>query len=300
MQPNTGTGQRLSALLEQGPLILGAVVGTELLKRGVPTPLPLWSAAALRRDPLAVALVHRDHVRAGARILVANTFRTDRRTAAAAGLGDVAGDLTRRAVELARNGIAAAEVSVDVLVAGSLAPVADCYRPDLVPDTPTLRHEHALRVRDLLRAGADLALIETMNTTREAVASLGACRAGGLPALVSFTLGSDGHLLSGEALEDAVAAVLPLEPHALLVNCCPLDAATLGLATLAKVSPLPRGAYANGRGRPDDESGWRFDDHGADRATYRAAVRRWIAEGATLIGGCCGTSPDWLDGLAAS
>lgn len=280
----------------KGPfVVLSGACGTELERRGAATPLPLWSAAALIDAPDLVRDVHRDHVRAGADVVTANTFRTLRRTLARAGL-DPRGTraLVATAVRLAREGIAAAAPGRRVLVAGSVAPLEDCFRPDLVPDDATLRTEHGLRVGDLVAARADLALVETMNTVREAVAALGACAAAGLPAAVSFTCAPGARVLSGEAVADAVAAVLPLRPLAILVNCCALDVATTALdAIVAAAGDVPAGVYANGLGAPDDVAGWRFEPgRGADRAAYRAAVERWVARGARWVGGCCGTTPE--------
>lgn len=280
-------------------VLLSGACGTELERRGAPTPLPLWSAAALLHAPRLVREVHRDHVRAGAAVVTANTFRTDRRTLARAGVHLRARDLVRTAVLLAREGIAEAAPAHRVVVAGSIAPLEDCFRPDLVPGDAELRAEHGARVGDLVAAGADMALVETMNTVREAVAALGACRAGRLPAAVSFTCAPGARLLSGETVADAVAAVRGLGPLAILVNCCALDVAGDALrAIVAAAGAIPAGAYANGLGRPDDVAGWRFEPgHGADRAAYRRAAAGWLDAGARWIGGCCGTTPEYVADL---
>lgn len=289
-----------------GPfVVLSGACGTELERRGVPTPLPLWSAAAVRDAPEAVRAVHLDQVRAGADVVVADTFRTQRRTLARAGVdAREARTWVKRAVRLARE---AAQGS-GAAVAGSVAPLEDCFRPDLVPDDATLRAEHGLVVGDLVAARVDLAVVETMNTVREAVAALGACRAAGLlPAAVSFTCLPGARLRSGEAMEAAVAAVLPLRPLAVMVNCCPVPVATEALhavvAALRRAGAFPAvaaGVYANGLGAPDDARGWRFDvPGGTDRAGYVAAARGWIDAGATWLGGCCGTTPETVADLRA-
>lgn len=288
--------ERLLARLAQGPLLLSGGLGTELQRRGVATPLPLWSTAALRDDPAAVAGLHADYVRAGADLVTANTFRTARATVAPHGLD--ARTLTRQAVALARQGIEEAAPAREVFVAGSVAPVADCYRPDLVPDETTRRVEHGLHVGALVAARVDLVLIETMNTIREALAALGAARAGLMPAMVSFVVDDEARLLSGEPLADAIAAVLPHEPVAVLVNCCAPASATLAMDVLARSCPLPFGAYANGRGRPDEANGWTFDG-GHDDATYLEHARGWLDAGARVLGGCCGTGPDTIRRLRA-
>ena len=280
-------------------VLLSGACGTELERRGAKTPLPLWSARALLDAPDLVREVHRDYVRAGAAVVTANTFRTDRRTLAKAGLATRARDLVRTAVRLAREGVAAAAPAHAVVVAGSIAPLEDCFRPDLVPSEADLRTEHGMRAGDLVAAKADLALVETMNTIREAVAALGACRAARLPAAVSFTCTARARLLSGEPLADAVAAVRPLGPVAVLVNCCALGPTTEAVRELVRVAgDLPVGAYANGLGRPDDVHGWRFEDgHGAGVEAYAAEAAGWLDLGARWLGGCCGTTPAYVEAL---
>ncbi|MHC5009494.1 MAG: homocysteine S-methyltransferase family protein [Planctomycetota bacterium] len=285
------------AMLADGPLLLSGACGTELLRRGIATPLPLWSAAALLEAPDVVRDVHRDYVRAGARIVTANTFRTDRRTLARAGLASRTRDLVKRALRLAREGVRAADPARPVLVAGSLSPIEDCYRPDLVPDDAVLRVEHGVKVGHLVAAGAAFAMVETMNAIREAEAALGACRAGGLPAVVSFVCDEEGRLLSGESLPDAARAVEPWAPMAVGVNCCAPPVATRAVDLLCRATERPVAVYANGRGRPDADQGWRFRGGVSTRAYLREA-RRWLDRGARLIGGCCGTRPRTIRGLA--
>ena len=294
--------QTLSAILAARPVLLSGACGTEILRRGVPTPLPLWSAAALLDAPEVVREVHRDHVAAGADVATANTFRTGRRVVAAARVPCSARDLTKRAVALAREGVAAARAGRPVLVAGSMAPVADCYRPDLVPpEDATLRAEHGIHAGNLVAARADFVLVETMNTVREAVAALRACAAAALPAAVSFVCMEGARLLSGEPVAEAARAVRSLSPLAILVNCCPVDVATEALAALAPAAGgIPFGAYANGLGRADDAQGWTFETGtGVGAAAYAEAARGWLALGARWLGGCCGTTPEHVRSLRA-
>ncbi len=285
MSDARGTFQQM---LAQGPILLSGAVGTALLRRGVSTPLPLWSTAPLLEAPAAVRRLHQDYVVAGARVVTANTFRTDRVTLGSCGLAPRTRELTSLALQLAREGVEQAGVGVSVLVAGSLAPVEDCYRPDLVPDERVLRIEHGMKVGHLVAAGASLAIVETMNNIGEACIALQACSAGRLPAIVSFVCTTGARLLSGEPIADAAAAVEPLGPLAVLVNCCPPRAATEALASLRTATRLPFGAYANGCGRPHHKQGWAFR-WGPWRRRYLAEARAWLDQGASLLGGCCGT-----------
>src|SRR5262245_12037015 len=101
--------------------VLDGPVGTELAARGVPTPAPLWSAWALVHAPEVVADIHRDYAAAGATVHTTNTFRTKRRSAPANWE-----ELARKAVAIVRG-----TVPQGHRVAGSIAPLEDCYRPDL-------------------------------------------------------------------------------------------------------------------------------------------------------------------------
>jgi S-methylmethionine-dependent homocysteine/selenocysteine methylase len=274
-------------------LLLDGATGTELERRGVRTALPLWSAHALLEAPEVVERIHRDYIAAGAEAITANTFRTHRRSLAKGGLGARAVALTRGAVGIARR--AARDAGRRVWVLGSAAPLEDCYRPDLVPGNADLAREHAEHARALAAAGVDAILVETMNCVREAAAAARAGLATGLPVLVSFACDGEARLLSGERLADALDAVEPLGPHALLVNCLPPRSVPACLAVLARAG-LPFGAYAN-LGAPNDATGFtRSDD--CPPPEFAAHAAAWRAAGARIVGGCCGTGPEHVRALA--
>jgi S-methylmethionine-dependent homocysteine/selenocysteine methylase len=280
--------------LAQGPvLLIDGATGTELERRGAPTRLPLWSARALVAAPELVERIHRDYAEAGAEVLTADTFRTQERALARDGLGPRAAELTRLAVALARRAAAAAPQVA--WVAGSMPPLEDCYRPDLVPDAASLAREHALHARNLADAGVDLLLLETMNTAREAVAAVRAAGATGLPVWVSFVCDGGARLLSGEPLAEALAAVAPFAPALVGVNCAPPDAVAAALPSLAR-SGLPFGVYAN-LGAPDDAGGFaRSRDCAPEQ--FAAHALGWVAAGASAVGGCCGTRPEHVRAIA--
>lgn len=289
------TGMNWLERLAEGPaLLLDGATGTELERRGAPASLPLWSAHALVHEPELVRRIHADYVAAGAELLTANTFRTQRRTLARGGLGDRAAELTALAVSLARNagGDRAA-------VLGSAPPLEDCFSPERVPDDDALAREHAEHARNLAEAGADGVLAETMNTVREAAVAARAARAAGLPVLVSFTCWEGARLLSREPLEDAIEAVRGAGPAAVLVNCLPPANVAACLRVLA-ASGLPFGVYPN-LGAPvaspdDDAVVAHRDEHTPAELALRA--REWIAAGAHIVGGCCGTTPRHVTALA--
>ena len=264
-------------------------MGTELQRRDADTRLPLWSARALLQDPELVWTVHADVAAAGADILTANTFRTHARSIRAAGSDARAAGLTAEAVALAHR--AAAIPRREIFVAGSLSPLEDCYRPDLAPDDAALEAEHGAQARALADAGVDLILAETHNSIREAAAALRAAKATGLPAAISFVTDGKGRLLSGEPLEEAAARLAALEPDAIGVNCVPTARVLFELDRLKSAAGgTPLIAYGN-LGRPQDEKGWACSE-GLPPESYAEEAARWLAMGARIVGGCCGTTPD--------
>jgi S-methylmethionine-dependent homocysteine/selenocysteine methylase len=292
-------------------LLLDGATGTELQRRGVDTSLPLWSARALLEAPDVLRAIHADYAAAGADIITTNTFRTHARTLTRAGLDERARALTQLAVQIARE--AAQQADREVFVAGSMSPLEDCYSPQLVPPDGELWIEHAEMARDLAQAGCDLLLVETMNTIREAVIAARCAAATGLPVCVSFVAGLNGlppdqasaaaadetparvTLLSGESITEAVRAVQRLQPAVILINCVPLAYIDRAFDELRAAHRGPIGLYAN-VGRADDQIGWTLTDD-VQPAAYAQHARRWLQQGAAIVGGCCGTTPAHIAAL---
>jgi len=183
----------------------------------------------------------------------------------------------------------------ECFVAGSQAPLEDCYSPELVPPQAECEREHAEMAQHLAAAGVDLILVETMNTIRAAVAATRAARATGLPVLTSFVCRSDGRLFSGETVSSAVQAVAGLGVAGLLINCTPSTTIHQPFGELradmkAQSSSVPiQGLYAN-IGHTNDIDGWTMTQD-VTPLEYARLASGWLAQGANLIGGCCGTTP---------
>jgi S-methylmethionine-dependent homocysteine/selenocysteine methylase len=280
------------------PVILDGATGTELQRRGVDTGLPLWSARALAsaRGREILAGIHADYAAAGAEVLTTNTFRTTLRALAKAGCANRWVLFNRHAVEAARAGARARPV----FVAGSIAPLEDCYSCDLVPPQAECLREHLRQVDLLARLGVDLILIETMNTRREALAAVLAARAAGIDALLSLCPGEPDRLLSGEPLADAVPRLLDVAAGrvlGVLLNCATPEVLARAAPLLARLAgDLPWGLYAH-LGERHPVTGWRLPDRHEPMA-YAEWVRDRFAEGARLAGGCCGTTPGHISAIA--
>lgn len=283
----------LSALLEQkAVIILDGAMGTELHAQGVDIGLPLWSANALLRAPHVVRNIHFHMLHAGADVLTTNTFRSNPRALEKAGYGSRWEELTLRAVELAFEARERYHPARPVLVAGGLAPVEDCYRPDLVPSPAELQEEHGRQAEMLAMLGADLLLVETMLSVREAAAAAAACAETGKEFAVSFVCDAEGRLLSGESLEEASAAVTPHAPAALMVNCVSALHIRRAHAALRAATAIPTGVYAN-TGNP--EPGEHVETHeDVDVDGFAEATAACVGDGARIVGGCCGSTPEHI------
>ncbi len=275
-------------LVSGPPILLDGGLGSELDRRGVDVSMPLWSARALIEAPSTLLDVHRAYAAAGAEIITTNTFRTQRRTLAKTGVGETSAELTEAAVHLARAAVATSgEVA---FVAGSMAPLEDCYQPDLVPEAAALDAEHGEMAETLAAAGVDLLLVETMNTAREAAAAARAAKATGLPVLVSLVCNASGRMLSGENPGRVAASLAGLGVDGVLVNCAPAPDLVQALQRIAEAVDLPTGGYGN-VGHADEEGGWVNTDS-IDPKAYGLHAAAWLDAGARIIGGCCGTTPD--------
>jgi homocysteine S-methyltransferase len=135
-------------------------------------------------------------------------------------------------------------------------------------------------------------MVETMPTVAEAAIALRAALETGLPVTVGFVCGPPSdqgavRLLSGETLAAAVAAVAPLGPAAILVNCGAPPVISAALRELRTLTALPIGGYAN-VGQIDDEIGWAPDARMTGER-YADRAKEWLSLRARIVGGCCGT-----------
>ena len=278
----------LQRALQRKVLMLDGAMGTELHRRGVDTGLPLWSAAAVVTHPKVVRRIHTEYIESGADIITTDTFRTTARTFRRAGLSDRSEELTARAVALAIEACASAG-DREVLIAGCMAPLEDCYRPDLVPPEEDLAREHRELAGRLARFGVDFILLETMGSVREAEAAAAAARETGKEVMVSFLVTESGALPSGERLSEAVRAVSQPGVVALSLNCLSPRLLETPLQLLRRETELPLGVYGN-IGLPGEEHAAEFVcDVSAEE--YAAFALSWVRAGASIVGGCCGTTP---------
>ena len=289
--------------LKDGLLLLDGGMGLELAKRGTHDNHGLWSAQALIDAPDVVVDVHKEFIAAGARLIITNSYSTIPSYLDKSDLADRYVELTALAGELARK--AADESGLPVTVAGSLPPLSESYRPDLVPPEEEAApiYEHIVSA---LRNYVDVYFCETMSTGQEALtAASSAVRHGeDKPVYVSWTLDeTPGQgLRSGEPIAQALAKLEHLPIEGFLFNCTHPEAVIDGIRTLRSLTAKPVGGYANRLNRipmghtVDNEvvAGQRLDLSVED---FVSAGLSCIDEGALMIGGCCGIGPEHIDAL---
>lgn len=285
--------------------VMDGGMGRELIRRGAARRSGLWSAKALLDAPEIVVAVHRDFIAAGARIVTTNSYSCVPSYLGKMGEAHRYAELAGLSGRLARE---AADGSAEaVLVAGSLPPLDESYRPDLVLDDSEAQPVYAALAR-ALEPHVDLFLCETMSCIREsrnaAEAALAAGVARGLPVYVSWTLDEEPGtgLRSGESIQDAHAALADLPLAGFLFNCTHSDAIEAGIGQISQLTDLPTGGYPN---RFNVPKGFTLDGEVSVQARedfeteqFVLAAERFIDRGASFVGGCCGIGPGDIAALA--
>lgn len=265
-------------------LILDGSMGTMLQKRGMkPGTIPELLNIT---DPDLVQSVHRDYARAGSDIVYANTFGAN--PDKLAGTGYSLEDIIQAAIRNVR------EAAPDCLCALDIGPLGQLLEP-----LGTLSFEEAYeRFAAVVEAGknADLIVIETMADLYETKAALLAAKEhSDLPVLVSMTFQEDGRSFTGTTPEIFARTMTGLGADCLGINCSagPETLVPLLKEVLANTH-LPVAAKPNA-GLPDPRDG----SYSLSDADFVKGILPALEAGVTVVGGCCGTTPDTIRALSA-
>ena len=284
--------------------VMDGGMGRELIRRGAALRSGLWSAKALLEAPGIVAEVHRDYIAAGARVITTNSYSCVPSYLGKTGESHRYAELAGLSGQLARK---AADGSAEpVQVAGSLPPLDESYRPDLVIDDSEARPIYAALAR-ALEPHVDLFLCETMSCIRESRNAADAALAAGvsrsLPVYVAWTLDEEPGtgLRSGESIQEAHAALADLPLAGFLFNCTHSDAIEAGIEQISQLTDLPTGGYPN---RFNVPKGFTLDGEVSVQARkdfeteqFVLAAERFIERGASYVGGCCGIGTEDIAAL---
>jgi methionine synthase I (cobalamin-dependent) len=312
----TDTRDILTRLRHGDRLLLDGATGSELQRRGVNVSkgasaeggLGAWSATAMEDAPEVVRAIHEDYLRVGADMITANSYNTNRGQLSRVGLAHKMEEFSRLAVEIARE--ARDRMAPTAFVAGSIAPGTRFPRgwdPERVGPSDELRLEWGDQVAVLAQAGADLILIETMSAISQVIPAVEAATQSGLPVFLGVHGTAAGTMTNGETMDELVRSLDTKERRvdAILLMCSKPDAISATLPHLRAAFRGPIGAYANIGYYHRANQPVRYPEspyHALETGEYppeRYAEygRRWLDMGATMIGGCCGTTPDHISAL---
>lgn len=288
-------GQRIEA----GEItILDGATGTELEKRGASMDDAAWCATATATHPEMVREVHEDYIRAGADVVITNTFPAAKHVLEEAGLGDRFRELNAKAAELACE--ARENVGREgVYVAGSISTFPARLDHGYDPDEETARSNYREQAEVLAESGVDLIALEMMRDLEQASYAVDAAVETGLPVWVGFSCKRtedgtvviwDGHDTLAEAVDELSRWEISLISimHTLFEDTGP------ALRELKERWNGPVGAYPHyGEFVMPN---WQFIDT-VSPEYFAEEAQSWIDLGAQVVGGCCGIGPEHIRAL---
>lgn len=276
----TSVAALIKSFSREVPILDGAT-GTALQARGLPAGYPscLWSV----ERPEEVKRLHEAYVEAGADIIFTNTFGASRLRLKPYGWHDRVLELNRAAVGLAR---AAAQDTA--LVAGDVGPCGPVVGTFRRLSRTEVLSIFAEQVGALASAGVDLLAIETISDLEELETAVSAARsvAPDLPILASLTFTRDGKLRSGEGPAVAARALEAMRIQIVGANC------SFGFESLLAICGEMAGATTLPLAMKPSAGVTPASPPSADEVSQYA--RRFVEEGANLVGGCCGVGPSML------
>lgn len=280
-------------------IVIDAAMGTELESRGVPMDSNAWCGLANLTHPELVQAIHEDHIRAGADVIITNTYMSGIGPMDRAGRADRFEEGVRSAVRVAR--AAADAAGRPVAVAGS-ASVNEWAVP-AGDDHEHLRAGYARELDLLAEAGVDLIVLEMVLDTHRGRAALEAARATGLPVWLGLSTSTPGRTTNDaqqlpeiSETREVAAALVADDLDAVCVMHTDIDDVTPALKMLAPLWDGALGVYPH-RGRWLKPH-WGFEDIDPGYLVDQAAD--WVARGVSMVGGCCGLSTRHIQALRAA
>ncbi len=290
------TYEQLQARFDAGDiLVMDGGMGSEIQRRGVPLSRSTWSARAVSTHPELVREITADFIRAGAEIVIANTYSTGKTTLARAGRAEESEQYNRTAVQLALEAREAANADYPVWVCGSMSPCAPELAVEPQPRAEDAAEQYEEQARVFKDLGVDIILLETFYRLVDMKEALKAADKTGLPVWLGVCtdaepggelLGLHGPYYSGETLSQALDIAKDFNVRAHFINHAPPARTTDTLKMLREKVAGPIGAYAHIMGD-------KLAPSMTPKAYYEHA-QDWAATGAQVIGGCCGVTDDHI------
>ena len=284
--------ESFQARLDRGPLLADGAMGTMLYARGVPFD-QCFDALNVDRPDLVTA-IHREYIAAGAELIETNTFGANRFKLSLHGLEDRV-----RATNVA--GAAAARAAREasgrwVWIAGSIGPIGRPLAPLGTVKAGEARQAFAAQAKALAEGGVDLLIFETFSDLHELTEGVAAAKqVTGLPIIAQMTFTHEGKTLLGHTPAEIVARLEELGVAVIGANCSVGSQGVLEvMEQMVLVSRTPLSAMPNA-GFPAYVNG-RIIYFSAPQ--YMADYARQMVElGVTVVGGCCGTTPEHIQAM---
>ncbi len=286
------TKETFHQLCNERNIYLDGATGSNLMKAGMPVGVCPENWILEHED--ALIELQKAYAEAGSNIVYAPTFTANRIKLAEYGLENRIEEINTKLVKLSKQA-----VGNDVLVAGDLTMTGKQLKPMGPLDFEELVEVYKEQIRLLDAAGVDLLVIETMMSLQETrAAAIAAMEVSELPVMATLTFETDGRTLFGSDARSAAIALSALHVDAIGANCSTgPDQMCQIIRAMAEVTELPLIAKPNA-GLPSlDESGNTVYDMDSD--TFASEMVQIVESGASILGGCCGTSPEYIAKLVA-
>ena len=284
-------GKSILELLGQVPLLADGAMGTMLHTKGVS--FDRCFDELNLTNPAVVAEIHHEYIDAGAQIILTNTFGANRYKLAKHGMQDQVAEINRAAVDLARRVVDAS--FRDVLVGGDVGPLGVRIAPYGRVQPQEACEAFTEQIEALTDAGIDLVVIETMTDVHEILEAIRAAKetTPGLPVVATMTFTRDDRTLLGDSPRKVAKSLHDAGAEIIGVNC------SGGPSQLLRILRQMRQAVPEGRFWVKPNAGW--PEHVGGRVMYAAApeyFRDYLLDfwkaGASVVGGCCGTTPEHI------
>lgn len=284
------TKQEFQALTNKEVVLLDGATGSNLRKAGMP--VGISSEQWVLEHPQVLQDLQRAYVDAGSQIVYAPTFAANRISMRNFNLQDRIVELNTRLVKISKDA-----VGNRALVAGDLTTTGQLMEPRGPLTYEELYQAYQEQIRALADAGADLLVAETMLSVDETVVALDAAQSVcDLPMMCSLTLEADGSAMYGGNAVEAVMTLQEMGAAAVGLNCSVgPDQLESVVTNMRKVAQVPIIAKPNAGMPVIDEKGEAH--YSMDAETFAEYTRKLVAAGAGLVGGCCGTTPEYIKQL---
>jgi len=276
-------------IIRERPLLFDGAMGTMLMKAGQGS---LKTPILLNLDePELVADIHRQYYNAGADVVITNTFGGSPLKLSADGLEHQMAELNRSAVKLPRQACPEGK-----FVAGDIGPSGKMIQPlgDVAPEE--MQENFFSQARVLIESGVDLITIETMYSLEEALTAVqGVRKAGDILLLASMTYSKTKNgffTVMGEDITQCVSALEKAGADIMGANCTLNSNDTIALTKELRAATDKPLLIQPNAGKPVTSKGMTYYEQ--TPAEFAADAKKIHEAGADMIGGCCGTTPDFI------